>query len=55
MGKLVKNKYITTKGERKINCYSATIPKKIVEQVGLEDAEINVYAKGEQIIIEKKR
>ena len=55
MAKLVKIKYITTSGERKINCYSVAIPKRIVEKVGLQDEEIMVYAKDNQIIIEKKR
>ena len=31
MPKLAKNMYTTTKGERKLNCYFANIPKEVVE------------------------
>lgn len=54
MPKLAKQKYTTAKGERKINCYLATIPKIVVKKSGIEDSdEIKVYAESNKIIIEK--
>lgn len=55
MAKLVRQKFITTSGERKTYAYLVAIPKRIVEQVGLQDTDINVYVEGERIIIEKKK
>ena len=52
MPKLSKLYYITSKGERKINCYNVQIPRKIVEQTNIEDNDIKVYAKDNKIIIE---
>lgn len=55
MAKLVKNVYITAKGERKLNCYSVAIPKRVVKESRIKDTDdILVYAYGNQIIIEKK-
>ena len=56
MAKLVKNVYITAKGERKLNCYSVAIPKKVVQEAGIKDTdEIMAYSENNKIIIEKKR
>lgn len=54
MARLSKNYYRTAKGEKKLNCYGVKISKEIVKKAGLEDKQINVYAKGKQIIIEEK-
>lgn len=53
MPKLSKLYYITSKGERKINCYNVQIPKKVVEQTNIEENDIKVYAKDNKIIIER--
>lgn len=53
MPKLGKLYYITTKGEKKLNCYSANIPKIVVEQTDIKDNNIKVYAKNNKIIIER--
>lgn len=53
MTKLVKQMYYNSKGEKKLNCYKATIPKELVNKTNLEDKEIKVYAEGNKIIIEK--
>ncbi len=53
--KLVKLKYMTLKGERKINSYNINIPKIIVEQSGIDDSkELKAIAKDKQIIIKEK-
>ena len=54
MGKLAKQMYTTSKGERKLNCFVVNIPKGIVLRTNLVDKEIVVYAKDNKIIIEKK-
>lgn len=53
MPKLSKLYYITSKGERKINCYNVQIPRKIVEQTNIQDNNIKVYAENNKIIIER--
>lgn len=54
MPKLAKNMYTTAKGERKVNCYLVTIPKKVLSETNIsEDSNVNVYAKDNKIIIEK--
>lgn len=53
MPKLSKLYYITSKGERKINCYNVQIPKKVVEQTNIQDNDIKVYADNNKIIIER--
>lgn len=54
MAKLNKLYYMTSKGERKINCYNVQIPKKIVNETDIGDNNIKVYAKKNKIIIEKE-
>ena len=55
MPKLSKLYYITSKGERKINCYNVQIPKKIVEQTTIKDEDnIRIYTTNNKIIIEKE-
>ena len=54
MTKLGKMYYMTSKGERKINCYTVTIPKAIVEKTDIEDNNIKIYAEDNKIIIEKE-
>lgn len=53
MPKLSKLYYMTTKGERKINCYNVQIPKKVVEQTNIQENNIKVYADNNKIIIER--
>ncbi len=53
MPKLSKLYYITSKGERKINCYNVQIPRKIVEQTNIQDNNIKIYAENNKIIIER--
>ena len=53
MPKLSKLYYITSKGERKINCYNVQIPKKVVEQTNIQDNNVKVYAENNKIIIER--
>lgn len=53
MPKLSKLYYMTSKGERKINCYNVQIPKKVVEQTNIQENNIKVYAENNKIIIER--
>jgi hypothetical protein len=55
MGKLNKQVYYNSKGEKKINCYHIIVSKEIVAKAGInEDDEIEVKAQGKKIIVEKK-
>lgn len=55
MGKLNKQVYYNSKGEKKINCYHIIVSKEIVAKAGInEDDEIEVKAKDKKIIVEKK-
>ena len=55
MAKLVKQKYNSVTGERKVYSYMASISKAVVEQAGFTgEEEIKVYAKNGKIIIEKE-
>ena len=53
MPKFSKLYYITSKGERKINCYNVQIPRKIVEQTNIQDNNVKIYAENNKIIIER--
>lgn len=54
MAKLNKQSYTTAKGERKVNCYTVNIPKKVVKSSNICDYdEIKIYAEEDKIIIEK--
>ena len=53
MPKLSKLYYITSKGERKINCYNVQIPRKIVEQTNIKDNNVKIHAENNKIIIER--
>lgn len=53
--KLIKMYYMTLKGEKKINTYNVNIPKKIVQEAGIDDSkELVVIAKNKEIIIREK-
>lgn len=54
MTKLAKQYWINAKGERKVNCYKATIPKELVEQLGLQDKEIKVKIENNKIVLDKQ-
>ena len=46
---------MTLKGEKKINTYNVNIPKKIVQEAGIEDSkELVAIAKNKEIIIKEK-
>lgn len=55
MTKLAKQYYINAKGDKKINCYKATISKEVLKKSNIkENDEIIVSAKKGKIIIEKR-
>jgi hypothetical protein len=54
MTKLAKQYWINAKGERKVNCYKATIPRELVEKLGLQDREIKVKIIDNKLIIDKQ-
>ena len=55
MPKLAKNYYRTSKGDKRVNCYMANIPKEVVSKTEIsEDDDINIYAEDSKIIIERK-
>jgi len=54
MSKLAKQYYLNTKGEKKINCYKATISKEILKQTNIKENDpVKIYTKDNKIIIEK--
>ena len=56
MPKLAKQMYTTSKGERKVNCYLVTIPKKVLSETNIsEESNVSVYAKDNKIIIEETK
>ena len=55
MAKLVKKRYRRLNGDIAINNYFAFISKKVIEEAGFTGEEdINVYAKDNKIIIERR-
>ena len=54
MAKLVKQCWISAKGIKKVNCYKATIPRELVEKLGLQDKEIVVKIENDKIVIDKQ-
>ena len=55
MAKLTKNQYRTLKGDIKVNCYKANIPKEIINESSIvPEKDIIIYAKENKIIIENK-
>ena len=54
MTKLAKQYWINAKGERKVNCYKATIPRELVEKLGLQDKEIKVKIENNKIVLDKQ-
>lgn len=55
MAKLVKMYYITSKGEKKLNCYMTNIPKAVVEKTNIKNEDkIKIYSVNNKIIIEKE-
>lgn len=54
MAKMIKQKYRTLGGDVKLNCYYITVPKKVVEESGLNpDREIIVKAENNKIVVEQ--
>lgn len=54
MPKLAKQYYLNIKGEKKINCYKATISKEVLKQTNIKENDlVKIYAKDNKIIIEK--
>ena len=54
MAKMSKLYYYTSKGEKKLNCFTVPIPKEEVEKAGLVDVDLKITAQNDKIIIEKK-
>lgn len=54
MTKLVKQCWYNSKGEKKVNCYKATIPRELVEKLGLQDKEITVKIENNKIVLDKQ-
>ena len=56
MAKLIKNNYRTITGDIKVNCYKVNIPRKIIEESGMDpNKEIEIKIEKNKIIIEEKR
>ena len=54
--KLIKLKYKTMNNETKINSYLLNIPKKIVQQSGIDDTKkLKAEAKNKEIIIKESQ
>lgn len=54
MPKLSKNMYVTSKGEKKLNCYHVPIKKETVAKTNIQEQdELNIYAENNKIVIEK--
>lgn len=52
MAKMVKQKYRTLKGDIKLNTYFVTVPKKVVENSGMDpDRDVIVKAENGKIVI----
>lgn len=54
MTKLIKQHYYTRNGEKKLNCFYISVPKKVVEEANLNDKELEIKAEGNKIIIKEK-
>lgn len=54
MTKLAKQYWINAKGEKKVNCYKATIPRELVEKLDLQDKEIKVKIIDNKLVIDKQ-
>lgn len=54
MSKLAKQYWINSKGEKKINCYKATIPKEFVDKLNWQDKEIAIKIENNKIILDTK-
>lgn len=54
MQRLSKQYYYKKDGTKGVNCYKVNISKELAEQVNFKEHDkLNVYAKGNKIIIEK--
>lgn len=53
MAKINKMCYYTSTGEKKVNRYYVTLPKKIVEQVGIQNVDVEIKEENGKIIIKK--
>ena len=54
MPKLAKQYYLNAKGDKKINCYKATISKEVLKQTNIKENDpVKIYVKDNKIIIEK--
>lgn len=53
--KLIRINYMTSTGEKKLNSYNVNIPRKIVEESGINDKKkLVAIAKDKEIIIKEK-
>ena len=54
MSKLSKQYYYGKNGNKKINCYTITVSKKVVMDSNIKDDDaVKIYAENNKIIIEK--
>lgn len=54
MAKMNKMYYYTSKGEKKLNCYTTSIPKELVEKAKLEGKDLKIVQENDKIIISAK-
>ena len=46
--------YYTSKGEKKLNCYTIPVPKELVDRAGLNGKEVYITIQDNKIIIQSK-
>lgn len=54
MAKFNKLFYYTSKGEKRLNCYTIPVPKELVEKANLENTDIEIVVQDNVIILKKK-
>lgn len=54
MAKMNKMYYYTSKGEKKLNCYTTAIPKEMVEKANLVGKDLKIVQENDKIIISAK-
>lgn len=54
MAKLAKQYWYNSKGEKKVNCYKATIPRELVEKLGLQDKDLVAKIENNKIVLDKQ-
>lgn len=54
MAKMNKLYYYTSKGEKKLNCFTVPIPKEVVEKANLVGKDLKIVQENDKIIISAK-